>query len=126
MLKREESSMDTIFINNLETYGILGIHPHEQRKPQPIRVSVRIDADISRASEMDDIHKTINYSTLAKMIIDFIDESHYFTIEALIEALADEILSDDRIPHVWLRIEKPNAVPNAESVGVEVTRSKNY
>jgi dihydroneopterin aldolase len=60
------------------------------------------------------------------MIIDFIDESHYFTIEALIEALADEILSDDRITHVWLRIEKPNAVPNAESVGVEVTRSKNY
>lgn len=116
--------MDTIFINNLETYGILGIHPHEQRKPQPIRVSVRIDANISLASGKDDIHQTINYSTLAKMIINFIDASHYFTIEALIEALAGEILSDERIPQVWLRIEKPNAVPNAESVGVEITRSK--
>ncbi len=114
--------MDTIFIENLETYSILGIHPHEQRKPQPIRVSLRIGADISKAAENDDILQSVNYSTLAKKIIDFIDKSHYYTIEALIQALADEILTDDRIITLWLKIEKPNAVSAAGSVGVEINR----
>jgi dihydroneopterin aldolase len=46
------------------------------------------------------------------------------TIEALIEALAAKILTDEHIVTIWLRVEKPNAVPLAESVGVEITRSR--
>lgn len=116
--------MDTIFINNLEAEGILGIHSHEQRTPQLIRISVRVSADIHQAAVNDDIHKTVNYSELAKDILLFIDQSHYYTIEAMIEALADRILSNERISNVWVRIEKPNAVPKADSVGVEITRTK--
>jgi dihydroneopterin aldolase len=117
--------MDTIFIDGLNTYGILGIHPHEQRKPQPIRVSVRVTMDISQAAKKDDIFQTINYSTLANQITEFIDSTHFFTIEALIENLANQILQDRRIDNIWLRIEKPNAVPKADSVGVEITRQQN-
>jgi dihydroneopterin aldolase len=115
--------MDTVFINNLETYGILGIHAHEQRKPQRIRVSAKLSVNITNASEHDDILLTVNYSTLAKKIIDHINNNQYYTIEALIEALAAEILSDERIKTIWLRIEKPDAVPDADSVGVEIVRS---
>ncbi len=114
--------MDTIFIDNLETSGILGIHPHEQRKPQPIRVSARIGADISKAALTDDINQSVNYSTLAKLIIEIIDKSHFYTVEALSQALADKILEDDRILSLWLRIEKPNAVSAAGAVGVEINR----
>lgn len=116
--------MDKVIINNLKVYGTLGIHPHEQRTPQEIRVSVKASTDIKMAAEKDDILQSVNYSTLAKDIIRFIDSSHFLTIEALIESLSAEILQDDRINSVWLRIEKPNAVPEAESVGVEITRSK--
>lgn len=116
--------MDKVIINNLKVYGILGIHPHEQRTPQEIRVSVKASTDIKQAAGEDDILQSVNYSTLAKDIIRFIDDSHFLTIEALIESLSAEILQDDRINSVWLRIEKPNAVPEAESVGVEITRSK--
>lgn len=114
--------MDKIFIKNLEVYGILGIHPHEQRTPQVIRVSVNAKIDIGFAAQDDNIEKTVNYSTMAQNIIRFIEGSSFLTIEALIDALAVEILSDKRIQEVWLRIEKPNAVPQAESVGVEITR----
>ena len=116
--------MDKVIINNLKVYGILGIHPREQRTPQEIRVSLKAATDIKPAAEHDDIHQSVNYSTLAKEIIRLIDGSHFLTIEALIESLAAEILKNDRIESVWLRIEKPNAVPEAESVGVEITRSK--
>jgi len=116
--------MDTIFIKNLELEGILGIHSREQRTPQLIRISVRVSADIHEAAVNDDIHKTVNYSELAKDIIQFVDQSHFYTIEAMIEALAERILSNDQIHDLWLRIEKPNAVSKADSVGVEITRTR--
>lgn len=116
--------MDKIFIDNLIVFGILGIHPHEQRKKQLIRISVEVTTDITEAGEKDDVHKTIDYSTLSEDIIRFIDESSYGTIEALIEALAQMILHNFNIESVWLRIEKPSAVPQADSVGVEIERMK--
>lgn len=116
--------MDIVFIKNLTVYGILGIHAHEQRTPQEIRISARASTDIKAAAQADDIRQTINYSTLAKSIAKFIEDHRCLTIEALIEALAKEILSDERITSIWLRVEKPNAVSAAESVGVEITRSR--
>jgi dihydroneopterin aldolase len=114
--------MDKIFIKNLRTSGILGIHQHEQETPQPILVNAAVLADITKAAADDDIHQTINYATLAHKIIEFVQSTHYFTVEALISALADMILQDKRIGEVWLRVEKPDAVDAAESVGVEITR----
>lgn len=114
--------MDKIFIKNLRLSGILGIHHREQQTPQPILINAAILADIRKAAEEDDIHQTINYSTLADKITGLVQSSHYYTVEALISAIADMILQDNRIGEVWLRIEKPDAVDAAESVGVEITR----
>jgi 7,8-dihydroneopterin aldolase/epimerase/oxygenase len=116
--------MDKVFIKNLQVLGILGIHAHEQRTPQLIRISAAATTDIKAAAQADDIRQTVNYSTLAKRITAFIDANPCLTIEALIEALAAEILTDERIQTIWLRIEKPNAVPTAETVGVEINRSR--
>ena len=94
---------------------------HEQESE--FQISLSAASDIKNAAINDDIRQTINYSTLAKKIKKFISASHYRTIEGLIEALAAEILKDSRISSLWVRIEKPNAVPNSESVGVEIIRN---
>jgi len=116
--------MDKIFIKNLQVHGILGIHPHEQRAPQRILISVKVTVNITQAAAKDDILQSINYSTLAKEIVRFIKSHQFRTIEALIEALAGQILINDRVESIWLRIEKPDAVPEAETVGVEIIRTK--
>lgn len=116
--------MDKIFIRNLEVSGILGIHKHEQQTPQTIIVNVVVTADISSAAANDDIHQTVNYSTMAKMIAKTIRESHFLTVEALITTLADQILEDQRIKELWISVEKPDALGNADSVGVEISRSR--
>jgi len=109
--------MDKIFIENLLVEGILGIHPHEQRAPQKIRISASVTTDITQAAVSDDVLKSVNYSTLTKDIIRFIKNSHYRTIEALIEALAEELLTNERVESIWL-------IPEAEAVGVEINRTK--
>jgi dihydroneopterin aldolase len=116
--------MDKVFIRNLQVYGILGIHAHEQLAPREIRVSVMATTDIRAAALADDIEHTVNYSKLANHITQFIQAKPWLTIEALIEALAGDILADERISTVWLRVEKPGAVPQADSVGVEITRPR--
>ncbi len=116
--------MDKIFIKNLSLSGILGIHQHEQETPQPILINAAVQVDIRKAAEADDIHQTLNYAALADKITELVQSSHYYTVEALISALADMILQDQRIHEVWLRVEKPDAVEAAESVGVEITRPR--
>lgn len=116
--------MDKVFINNLRVTGILGIHLHEQHTPREILVSAVATTDIEAAAKADDIEQTVNYSTLAKRITQFIQTNPCLTIEALIEALAADVLTDECISSIWLRVEKPGAVPQADSVGVEITRSR--
>lgn len=116
--------MDKIIIKNLRTYGILGVHAHEQLAPREIIVSATIFTDISKAAKEDDITQTIDYSTLAKHIRAYIEANKFLTVEALIESLSAEILSDERIKSLCLRVDKPNAVPEAETVSVEITRTK--
>lgn len=116
--------MDKIIIKNLKTEGILGIHQREQDTPQPIRINVVMSVDTSGAAAGDDIHQTVNYSTIAKQIIQKVQTTHNYTVEALISALADMILENDKVQKVWLRVEKTEAVTSAESVGVEITRKR--
>ena len=116
--------MDKIFIKNLKTTGILGVHPHEQITPREIRISLELLTDITQSAKNDDILATINYATLAKAIQEYIQAHKFLTIEALIEALAGEILTNPLIQEIWLRVEKPGAVPDAEAVGVEITRRR--
>lgn len=114
--------MDKIFITNLKTYGILGVYPYEQRAPREIIISAEIFTDISEAAARDDISETIDYAALSNHIRAFIESNTFLTIEALIEALAADILLDSRIHSLHLRVEKPNAVPKAETVGIEIKR----
>jgi dihydroneopterin aldolase len=116
--------MDKIFIRKLKTVGILGIHPHEQTTPREILVSVTLSTDMTQAAMNDDIDATVNYAILAKSLQEFIETHNFLTIEALAEALAGLILEDRKVQEVWLRVEKPGAVPDAEMVGVEITRRR--
>ncbi len=114
--------MDKIFIKNLITTGIIGIHAHEQANPQPLRISADIFLDTKAAGIKDDINLTINYSTLVKKIQTFIGNNSFLTLEALSESLTQIIFKEDIIQGVWLRVEKPNAFQDAEAIGLEITR----
>lgn len=116
--------MDKIIIKNLKTEGILGIHQREQDTPQPIQINVVMSVDTSGAAVEDDIHQTVNYSTVAKQILQKVQSTHFYTVEALITSLADLILEHKLVQKVWLRVEKTEAVIAADSVGVEITRRR--
>lgn len=116
--------MDQVFIKDLLVRGIIGINDWEREKPQDILINIAISADLSAAGESDDIRDSINYRTIAKKAQAQAESAERLTVEALAADIAKLCLEEPGVIKVRVRIEKPNAVRFARSVGVEVERSR--
>ncbi len=117
--------MDKIIIKDLLMRGIIGINPDERVKRQDILVNVVLYADISRAAETDDIEYAVNYKTISKQVIERVEEGSDFLVEKLVTDLARMILTDHpAVQKVQVRVEKPGALRFAQSVGIEIERTR--
>ncbi len=116
--------MDKIIIKNLLVRGIIGINDWEREKVQDILINIEISAELSKAGKSDQIKHSVNYRTISKKVIAHVEKAGRFTVEALAYDIAELCLSEERAEKVWVRVEKPGAVRFAESVGVEIERSK--
>lgn len=117
--------MDKIIIKDLLMRGIIGINPDERVKRQDILVNIILYADISRAAATDDIEHAVNYKTISKQVIDRVEEGSDFLVEKLVTDLARMILTDHpAVQKVQVRVEKPGALRFAQSVGIEIERTR--
>ena len=114
--------MDKVIISNLRAHGIIGIHLHERETPQNILINATVYTNTSRAAQTDAIEDCVNYSTLANKLKAHAEIAARHTVEALANDLAEICLLEQGVEKVILRVEKPDAVPSAQSVGVEVER----
>jgi FolB domain-containing protein len=114
--------MDKIFIENLRIHAILGVRDWERETPQEIVVSVALETDTRPAAASDRVEDSVDYSVLAKEIRAHVEQARRFTVEALAEDVAQICLSRPSVREVTVRVEKPEAVAGAESVGVEIAR----
>jgi FolB domain-containing protein len=116
--------MDKVIIKDLLARGIIGINDWERIKPQEILINITIFTDLEKAGQSDDIVDCVNYRTVAKKAIAHAESSQRFTVEALAGDIAQICLEEPLAQKVRVRVEKPNAVRFAQSVGVEIERSK--
>jgi 7,8-dihydroneopterin aldolase/epimerase/oxygenase len=65
MLKNLESS---IFINSLRLYACHGVLPQERVVGGDYEVTLKVDYDISRAMDTDDVADTVDYAALCSII----------------------------------------------------------
>lgn len=116
--------MDRVIIKNLLARGILGIRDWERKRPQDILINVTLFTDTRRAAETDNINDCADYSAVAKKVQAHAESAGRFTVEALANDLAGICLGERNVRKVIVRVEKPGAVRFAESVGVEIERSR--
>lgn len=116
--------MDQVFIKDLLVRGIIGVNDWEREKPQDILINIAISADLSAAGESDDISDSVNYKTIAKKAQAQAETAKRLTVEALAADIAKICLEVPGVQKVRVKVEKPNAVRFARSVGVEVERSR--
>lgn len=116
--------MDKIIIKNLLARGIIGVHDWERSRPQNILINITMFTDTRRAAQTDNLDDCINYSTMSKKVLAHAETVNRLTVEALANDLAKVCLQEKNVQKVVVSVEKPGAVRFAESVGVEIERSK--
>jgi FolB domain-containing protein len=116
--------MDKIIIKNLLARGIIGVYDWERNRPQNIMINITMYADTRRAAETDNLEDCINYSTMSKRVLAHAESVNRLTVEALANDLAGICLEEQGVQKVIISVEKPGAVRFAESVGVEIERSR--
>lgn len=116
--------MDKVYIKNILARGIIGINDWERDKPQDILINIDIYTETREQSAPDDISEVIDYSKVAKKVIHHAEIAKRFTIESLAEDIAQICLDDPRVLKATVRVEKPGAVRFAQSVGVEIERTR--
>ncbi|MBK6324906.1 MAG: dihydroneopterin aldolase [Chloroflexi bacterium] len=116
--------MDKIIIRDLLLRGIIGINPDERVNKQDILINMVIFADIRPAAASDDISDAVNYKSITKRIIQHVEASSDYLVEKLVTDLARIVIVEFGVERVQVRLEKPGALRFAESVGIEIERSR--
>ena len=116
---------DRIEIRDLMIRAIVGINDDERVNRQDVVINMTVWTDLREAGRTDDIDETINYRTLAKRVIELVEESSYFLVEKMAAEIATLSLEfSESIERIRVSVEKPGAVRFARSVGVTLERTR--
>lgn len=122
--KNKNSVKRTVFIKDFIVHEIIGIHDYEKIKKQKIKFNIVIDVNQNTIPDEKDIRSIIDYEKIITKIENLTKSTQYNFLESLAEDSFKEIFEDKRINYVKIKIEKPDAIKNADSVGVEVFKSR--
>lgn len=113
-----------IFLRNLTLDAHIGAYESEQGASQPVLIN--LEADVAEPSSPigDRLEDVVCYNKLTQGIKAIIAEGHIKLVETLAERIAELALSHPMVEAVTVRVEKPNAIEEADAAGVEIIRSK--
>ena len=126
-LKPEENKNSikrSVFIKDFVIQEIIGIHEHEKIKKQKIKFNIVIDVNQNTFPDEKDIKSIVDYEKITNKLENLAKNKKYNFLESLAEDSFKEIFEDKRINSATIKIEKPEAIKNAKSVGVEVFKTR--
>jgi dihydroneopterin aldolase len=112
-----------VFIRNLELAAHIGVYAREEGRTQPVRINVDLATE-DLADTKDMLENVVDYHVIEKRIRAIIAEGHVRLAETLAERIAGACLEDGRVRTVRVRVEKLQALTHAESVGIEIERTR--
>ena len=123
-IKDKSSIKRTVFIKDFIIEEIIGVHEHEKIKKQKIKFNIVLDINQSSVPNEKDIKSIVDYEKITNKLENLTKSKKYNFLESLAEDSFKEIFKDKRINSVTVKIEKPEAIKNAKSVGVEVFKTR--
>ena len=122
--KSKSSIKRTVFIKDFIIEEIIGIHKHEKIKKQKIKFNIVLNVNQSSVADEKDINTIVDYEKITNKLENLTKSKKYNFLESLAEDSFKEIFEDNRINSVTIKIEKPEAIKNAGSVGVEIFKTR--
>ncbi len=112
-----------VFVRDLVLPARIGIYEHEKTGPQRVRINLELEV-ADGAPTADGIDCVVSYEPLVRAARDILAAGHIALLETLAERLAAVCLADPRVALARIRVEKLDVFPEAESVGIEIERSR--
>jgi 7,8-dihydroneopterin aldolase/epimerase/oxygenase len=123
--KNKNTIKRTVLIKDFIIYEIIGIHKNEKINKQKIIFNIVINVNQNIYPDENDLTSIVDYEKITNKLKKLAKNKKYNFLESLAEDSFSEIFADKRINSVKIKIEKPDAIANAQSVGVEVFKSRN-
>jgi len=114
----------TVFVKDFFIEEVIGFYKHEKEKKQKIIFNIVLDIDQSAIPDEKDIKSIVDYEKITNKLENLTKSKKYNFLESLAEDSFKEIFEDKRINSIKIKIEKPEAIKNAESVGIEVFKTR--
>ena len=116
--------MDIVYIRDLRIETIIGIYQWEREVKQTVSFDLEMAHDIRKAAATDDIAFALNYKSIAKRLIKFIEESEFLLVERMAEEVASIIMNEFNVPWLRIRVSMPGALRGSQDVGIVIERGE--
>ncbi len=114
-----------IKIENLRLRTIIGLYEWEKKNKQDLIINIEIEFDGKKATKTDDINDTVDYKTINKNVIKYVEDGNFNLVERVAGGIADIIMKNNKIKKAFVKVDKPGALRFADSVSVsEIRRRK--
>ncbi len=124
LLERAGGSTYRVRVRNLLVPFSIGIHDHERRRTQRVRINVELDVTDPGPFSSEDVAEVLNYETIVSGVRAIADAGHIELVETLADKVAAMCLADPRSVSVTVGVEKLDTYSEAESVGVSIVRER--
>ena len=118
------SGYDLIFLNDFMIDANIGVYKHEKIKSQPLRINIIAKVKNPKKINDDKLYSVVCYNQISKKIKKIIKSGHTILLEKLAEKIFQDCFKNKRIQTMKIRLEKLDAIQEAESAGIEVERSR--
>ena len=120
----KNSGYDLIFLNDFLIQANIGVYKHEKGITQPLRINIIAKVKNPRKINDNNLNSVVCYNQISKKIKKIIKSGHTILLEKLAEKIFEECFKNKRIETMKIRLEKLDAIQDAESAGIEVERSR--
>ena len=127
--KKQKTNFDykkKVIIKDLILNFFIGYYSSEKVKKQNVKFNIELNYTDQKNHSDKDIKSIIDYGKIIKVIKNLTENKHYNFLETLADDFFDELFKEERIYKIKLKIEKLDAIREAASVGIEITKNRIY
>ena len=116
---------DRLLLEGMEFYGYHGDIEAERALGGRYSVDVEMRSDLRAAGRSDALADTVDYVRCFQLIREVVENRQYRLLEALAQAIADELLAQDHVAEVTVRVGKQPPVRGGfQRFAVVIERSR--
>jgi len=113
-----------VFVRGLLLDAAIGAYPEEMGRTQKVRVDLELDVTEPADPGADDLANVVCYDRMTQGVKAILAEGHIRLVETFAERIAAMALAHPMVLAARVRVEKLEAMADAEGVGVEIERAK--